>query len=414
MLVETLPHTRSVSIGCFVRVGSAHELPSQAGISHFLEHMLFKGSQRFPSPKQISDAIEGVGGIHDAYTDHESTVFHAKVADLHAQRAMDVLGDMLCNPLLLPEDVEKERRVIIEELRQTADTPAEYVHSILDAAMWGDQPLGRDIAGSTASVADLRHTDLTNFWRQHYTGTNTIVSLAGNITPDQAAEIVERTLGNLPSGVRSTPIVTTPAHPGPQLTLERDPSEQASFAIGLPGLSRYDPDRRALMVLDTILGGSMSSRLIQSLREERGLAYHLGSESHDHHDAGKWIIFASVEPDRLNEALQATFAELHKLRQQGISPAELDGVKQQVQGGILLSLEDTWAVAARNGSHQLFYGEVLPIEQVVAEVDAVTIEAIERVIERLLHKDALHLAIIGPYDKRSERALAKQLQQWQL
>ncbi len=402
LLVEELPHTHSVSIGCFVGVGSGHETNEQAGMSHFIEHMLFKGSRGYPTPKIISDTIEGVGGMLDAYTEHESTVYHAKVADIHFERAIALLGDMLTYPLFDPRDVEKERRVITEELRETADTPSEFVHTLLDTTMWGDQPLGRDIAGTEASIAGLKAADLTAFWRRHYHRGNLIISIAGRITPSQAVALVEQAMQAIPQGVALPPIPTTPQRDGPLVMLEVDDSEQANFALGFAGIAKNDPDRRAMLVFDTVLGGGMSSRLVQEIREERGLAYAVGSDRQEHHDAGKWLVYGSVDPEMLVECIEATMAQLRAIRTHGITAVELDQVKEQVKGGILLSLEDTWSVAARNGSHQLHYGFVIPLEQVVAEVEAVTVDDVLRVARRVLREESMHLAVVGPFDAADE------------
>jgi predicted Zn-dependent peptidase len=398
VLVEELPHTHSISIGCFVGVGSGHEDHPICGISHFIEHMLFKGSQRRPSPRLISDAIEGVGGILDAYTSFESTVYYAKVADIHFDRAVDVLADMLLQPCFDPRDVEKERRVIAEELRQTEDTPSELVHLLLDSAMWGDQPLGRDIAGDEASVAALTRELVLDHWHRHYTRANTVISIAGNIKAERAVEAIAQALEAMAAGSLAAFIASQPPLPGPALALRDDDSEQGNFCLGFPGIPQGDPDRRAMQVFDTVLGGGMSSRLFQEIREERGLAYSVGSYSREHHDAGKWVIYGSVEPDNLHECIATTMRELRAALTGGITEDELQRVKEQVKGGILLSLEDTWSVASRNGSHELRYGRVIPVEQVVAEVEQVTRADVLRVAGRVLREDALHLAVIGPFD----------------
>ena len=398
VLVEELPHTHSVSVGCFVGVGAGHETHEIAGISHFIEHMLFKGSERYPTPRLISDAIEGVGGVLDAYTSFESTVYYAKVADIHFDRAVDVLADMLLRPRFDPKDIEKERRVITEELRQTADTPSDLVHTLVDAAVWGDQPLGRDIAGDEESVAGLTRTQILDHWRRFYTASNMVVSIAGNILTGRALDAISAALAGLPAGEPALCLPSQPPQPGPGVLLRPDDSEQGNFCLGFPGLPQSDPDRRAMMVFDTVLGGSMSSRLFQQIREELGLAYSVGSYSREHHDAGKWVIYGSVEPARLRECLAAVMAELRAARAGGVTEEELRRVKEQVKGGILLSLEDTWSVAARNGSHTLRYGRVIPVEQVVAEVEAVRREDVLRVARRVLREEAMHLAVIGPYE----------------
>jgi predicted Zn-dependent peptidase len=402
VLVDELPHTYSVSVGCFVGVGSGHEDHPICGISHFIEHMLFKGSEGRPNPRLISDAIEGVGGILDAYTSFESTVYYAKVADIHFDRAVDVLADMLLRPCFDPRDVEKERRVIAEELRQTEDTPSELVHLLLDSAMWGDQPVGRDIAGDEASVAGLTRELVLGHWRRYYTRSNTVISIAGNIKADRAVQAIAEAFAEMPAGEPATFIPSQPPLPGPALALRTDDSEQGNFCLGFPGIPQGDPDRRAMQVFDTILGGGMSSRLFQEIREEQGLAYSVGSYSREHHDMGKWVVYGSVEPDNLHECIATTMRELRLALNEGITEDELQRVKEQVKGGILLSLEDTWSVASRNGSHELRYGRVIPVEQVVAEVEQVTRADVQRVAQRVLREDTLHLALIGPFDDGDE------------
>ena len=398
VLVEELPHTHSVSLGCFVGVGSGHESHPICGISHFIEHMLFKGSRKYPSPRLISDAVEGVGGILDAYTSFESTVYYAKVADIHFDRALDVLSDMLLAPLLDAKDVAKERDVITQELRETEDTPSDLVHLLLDEAMWGDQPLGRDIAGDEASVAGLTGEQVVEFWRRHYNATNMVISIAGNIKAERAVEAIARALAELPAGVAAPFVASRPPLAGPALALRSDDSEQGNFCLGFPGIAQGDPDRRAMQVFDTVLGGGMSSRLFQEIREERGLAYSVGSYSREHHDTGKWVVYGSVEPDNLHDCVATVMHELRMALADGITAEELQRVKEQVKGGILLSLEDTWSVASRNGSHELRYGAVIPVEQVVAEVEAVAREDVQRVAGRVLREDAMHMAVIGPYE----------------
>lgn len=398
ILCETLPHTHSVSLGCFVGVGSGHEPHPIAGISHFIEHMVFKGSRSRPTPKLISDAIEGVGGILDAYTSFDSTVYYAKVADIYFDRAIDVLADMLVHPLFDPRDIEKERRVITEELRQTEDTPSDLVHLVLDTAMWGDQPLGRDIAGDEESVAAITKEQILAHWQTHYCLSNLVISIAGNIDTQRSVDAIVQALAELPIGTPAQALPSAPPQPGPELVMCPDDSEQGNFCLGFPGIAQDDPDRRAMLVFDTVLGGGMSSRLFQEIREERGLAYNIGSYSREHHDTGKWLIYGSVEPEKLEECLATIMRELRAVLVEGITEEELQRVKEQVKGGILLSLEDTWSVAARNGAHQLRYGRVIPVEQVVAEVEAVTREDVLRVAQRVLREEAMHIAVIGPYE----------------
>ncbi|RLT24214.1 MAG: insulinase family protein [Chloroflexi bacterium] len=399
VVIESLPHTHSVSICCIIAVGSGHETTTQSGMAHFIEHMLFKGTPRRPTPKILIETIEGVGGMIDAYTNIESTVYSVKVADIHQARAIDVLADMVLNPNFTAADVEKERKVIIEEISQTADSPAELVHLLFDAHLWGDQPLGRDIAGSEATVASFARDALVEFWRQHYVRSNLIISVAGNVNPVAILAMIDEAFAPMPVAPVATLIATLPFHAGPQLHVHRDDSEQVNFCLGVPGLAVSDPDRRAMLVFDAIVGGNSTSRLFQEIREERALAYMIGSYSREYADAGKWVVSASVDVDAIDETISAVMQVLRTVRHEGITAAELAQIKEQVKGGILLSLEDSMAVASRNGSHLLRYGRIIPLADVVSEVEVLQLGDVMRVAERILRPEGLHLALIGPVKK---------------
>ncbi len=421
LLVEELPHTYSVAIGYFIGVGASYEPAPLSGAAHFIEHMCFKGTRELPNAMLISDAIEGVGGILNAATSYESTVYWAKVADMHFDRAVHVLTEMLCCPLFDPREVEKERRVIIEEIRSSQDSPGEWVHALLQAAMWGSQPLGRDIAGSPESISALSRDDLLTFWHKHYRPENLVISVAGNVRTDQVVATLETAFAQNgisaansklpepadPTAIQRLPDVHDihPALPGPRVTLLYRQTEQSNFCLGVPSLSYRDSRRRALQVLDTIVGGGMASRLFQILREELGLAYHIESYQSELAEAGMWVIYGGVEPDMLRESISTILDILCDILNNGVTEEEVIRVKEQVKGGILLSLEDTWSVASRNGAHQLRYNEVIPVERVVAEVEAITEADILQVARRVLQRDALHLAVIGPYGNADQPEL---------
>ncbi len=405
ILVEELPHTYSVSIGCFVAAGARHEAPAHSGAAHFIEHMLFKGSARYNSARLISQAVEGVGGMLNASTAYESTVYYAKVATIHVDRAVDVLGDMILRPLFEPHELEKERRVIIEEIRGLQDAPGDWVHELLQQKMWADSPLGRDIAGSVETVSAIGRADLMSYWQRYYNRANTVISVAGNIDLASAVQVVSAAFAELPAGPPTPPQPRPVPRPGPCLSLLSRDTEQGNFCLGLPGLAYGDPDRRPLQVLDSILGGGMSSRLFQLLREEHGLAYSVGSYHNDLSDAGMWVVYGSVDTEALRDAIALALEILRDLARSGVTADELAMVKEQVKGGLLLSLEDTWSVASRNGAHLLRYGHVIPVEQVVAEVEAVTAADVQRVARRLMRSSALHLSVIGPYGADDRREL---------
>lgn len=405
ILVEELPHTYSVSLGCFVGAGARHELDAHGGAAHFIEHMLFKGTPHYPTARQISQAVEGVGGMLNASTSYESTVYYAKVATIHFDRALDVLAEMVQRPLFDLNELEKERRVIIEEIRGLQDAPGDWVHELLQQTMWAGSPLGRDIAGSVETVSALGHAELVGFWKRHYTQANMVISVAGNIDGEAARAAVSAAFGALPATPTTTRQLTPLPRVGPRLALHARDTEQGNFCLGLPGLSYSDPDRRPLQVLDSILGGGMSSRLFQLLREDHGLAYSVGSYHNELSDTGMWVVYGSVEPEALRDAVALSLEILRDLANTGVTSDELELVKEQVKGGLLLSLEDTWSVASRNGAHLLRYGQVVPVEQVVAEVEAVTVADVQRVARRLVRSEGLHLAVVGPYSADDQRDL---------
>lgn len=397
LLVEERPHTHSVALGCFVRVGARYEPAPLSGISHLIEHMCFKGTRSIPTARQIAQYVEGVGGILDAETSYESTVYWAKVADIHFDRALHVLTELVCAPRFDADELEKERQVIIEEIRGIQDSPDDWIDTLIYESLWGEQPLGRDIAGSAESVGNISHSAMVAFWQQHYTPASLVVSVAGNVETGRVVDAVSAAFGTRPMGEPHDAIPTSAAQPGPQLKIVRRSIEQSHFSLALPALSFHDPDRRALDVLDIVMGGDMSSRLFQELREEQGLAYSVGSYQNKYADAGAWVIYGSVKPTKLTTAIRTILTMLHTLKNEGISEEEVAYVKEQVKGRILLAQEDTWSVASRNGGLQLRYGEVFSLERVVADFEAVTCADVHRVVQRILHRDRLHLVVVGPH-----------------
>jgi predicted Zn-dependent peptidase len=395
-VVEPLVAARSVAIDVVVRVGAAHEDAATSGIGHFIEHLLFKGSARWPTPRELALAIEGLGGECDAYTSYEMTVYHVRIAAAHLGHAVEVLGDLLLAPRFNAADVARERRVIVEELRETADMPPELVHTLLNHAMWGEQPLGRDVAGSEASLAQLDLPQIVAHWRAHYVQANTIVSIAGAVDPVEAHAIVERVFGAMPTGAPMPRSPVMPALPGPRVRRQRHAGQQAHVALGFVGLAAADPDLWAWRLVDAALGAGAASRLFQRIREELGLAYTIGSTFDAYDDAGTVVIYGSVAPESLQQCIHEVLDDLRRLRRLGLGADELRAARHQVQGALALALESPWAVASWN-AQQLARGIALrPLEHILAEYDAVTDDAIVRVARRVLRDDAMHLAIVGP------------------
>lgn len=415
VIVEPMPASSAVAITCHVGVGSRYETAAQSGIAHMLEHMCFKGTQHYPTALDLSRAIEGIGGEFNACTDYESTAYYVKVADLHAERGVGVLAELVTRPTLDAAELEKERGVILAEIRDYRDTPTDAVHTMLQSSLYGDQPLGREIIGTRQTVRTISHHDLTAFWQQHYTPATVIVSIAGNIAPDRAHELVAQHFGALAAApAHPPPAPCAPPVAGPRVTLRNYDSEQGHFCLGLPGVSQHDPDRRALDVLDTIVGGDMSSRLFQLIREQHGLAYSVGSYNSTFLDSGMWVLYASVKRRKLADAVRAMLTVLHDVATHGITPAELAYVQEQVRGGLRLSLDDSAAIAARNAHQYHAYGTIQSLEAVIAEYDQLTCDDIHRVAQRVISSVGLHLAIIGDYGKTDKERLRTVLEDTQL
>jgi predicted Zn-dependent peptidase len=400
-----IPHARSVSATFFVRVGSRNESTELQGASHFLEHMLFKGTQRRPTPRAISEAIEGVGGYFNAEAGKELTVYWDKVADRHWKLTLDVLADLLRNSLFEETEIEKERRVIAEELGMLADNPGDWVHLLADEAMWGDRPLGRDVAGTRDSVMALDRVALYEWFEHYYVPSNIVVSVAGRLQHEEVRAEVDCHLGDW-SG--SAPPVWEPATPGPvvRVRLKHKKTEQAHFCLALPSLSYLDPDRYALELLNIILGEGMSSRLFLEIREKQGLAYDVHSYTSEYEDDGSFVIYAGVEPSRVDQALRACLDELIRMTDP-VPEDELARAKEFWKGRMLLRLEDTRSIASWLGAQESLLGEIFTVDDVIARVDAIKSSDLQTLATRLFVPEKLCVSVIGPY--RSEDRFAKQL-----
>ncbi len=397
LLVTPMPHTRSATVALFFGVGSRYESKEHSGISHFVEHMIFKGTAKRPSARDISEAIEGIGGIMNGATGRESTVYWAKVASARLPTAMDVLADMVLNSLFRPEEVDKERRVIIEEIRMTLDSPADLVHDVIDEVLWGDQPLGWDIAGTPESLEQIGREELVEYVKTYYLATASVVSVAGKVNVDQVAEMVANMLGDLPAGqVPSAPGVQ-PTEAGPKLKVVSRDTEQANWCLAVPALPYTDPRRYVLSLLNTILGEGMSSRLFQKIREEQGLAYSVHSYVSQYRDAGALTVYAGVDVRRAVESLRATLDELARVARETVSPEELSKAKEYTKGRLVLSLEDTRGVAQWYGGQELLLGEIRTVDEVMASIDAVTAEDVMVLARELFQTQNLNLAVVGPF-----------------
>jgi predicted Zn-dependent peptidase len=397
----------SVALAVMFAVGSRYEEPERAGLAHFIEHMVFKGSRRYPTAKAISEAIEGVGGVLNAATDKEATLFWAKVPAGKFALAADVLCDMVFHAGLDAAEVAKERLVVIEELRMYMDNPQDYVHTLFDEVMWPDHPLGRDTAGTEATVRSFQRDDCLRYLGEHYLGANIVVSVAGAIEHDEALSLLQPLVEAWGSGPAPTPPPAPAPAETPRLRFLNKRTEQANVVLGTHGVSYLDEDRFAIDLLNAVLGEGMSSRLFLSLREDQGLAYDVHSFTIKHHDAGALGVYLGCEPKRATKAVQAAVRELAALADTPVGDEELAKAREYSKGRLLLQLEGTSSLCNYLGQQELLTGEILLPDEVVRRIDAVTPADIQRVARRLLG-GGLRAAVIGPFrqPERFEAQLA--------
>ena len=397
VLSTPMPHTRSVTVSFYVGAGARYERDELAGISHLVEHCVFKGTVDWPEPADISIAIEGVGGVINAATDREYTVYYAKAPAPQLDVALDVVLDLACRPLFDAGELEKERQVILEELAAVEDSPAQVAGLAMDALLWAGTPIGRDIAGTPKSVASIPHAETVAYWRDQYSPRNAVVSLAGALDPGYVAERVAERTASWEFGEASPWAAAPVASNGNRVALRRKETEQTHLVLGLPSVSATHPDRYALALLIGILGDGMSSRLFLRVREELGLAYDVHAYGSALHDSGAMHVYLAVDPDRATEALTATLGELSRLRD-GVEPEELERARRYVNGRMLMQLEDTRAVSGWNGSQELLRGEIKTVDEVAAAYEAVTADDLARVAHEYIREDRLRLSAVGPRD----------------
>ena len=393
-----LPDRYSVALAVYLGVGSRYETAETAGVSHFLEHMLFKGSQRYPTPDKISLAVEGVGGSLDGFTTYARTAYSARVPAAHYVTALDVLADMLRSPRLRAADVAKERKVIQEELSMVADEPESWLTLLADELMFGDHPLGRPVHGTEASLRAMRPATLQAHLDAFYRPNNTVVALVGAFDPAQALDAVAARLGDWTPGPTPDFLPAPALPPGPRVRVGTRSIEQAHLRLTVPGLSMFDPDRHILQVLSALLGDGMSSRLFLDLRERSALAYNVYSDDGYEHDMGALVLYAAVDPPRATRAVRAMLGHLWRLRDEPVPEAELVKTKEYLKGGLLLSLEDTAEIADSLASQAVVREEILTAGDLVERIERVTPADIQRVARRLLHPEQLHLTIVGPFE----------------
>lgn len=399
VLATPIPGAPSVTVAAFVRAGSLYEDDKLAGVSHYLEHLLYKGTKHYPDARQISELIEGVGGMMNASTDRELTVYWFKVARPHYQRAASLIADMLLSPLLDPKEIEKERQVILEEIAMTNDYPSFRAELLIEDALWPDQPMGRDVAGTKQSVNALTRDDIVKYTARQYGPTNVVISVAGDLSLEQAVESLGPEIGQWKPTRSLEPLPVSDTANGSRFRMESRKTDQAHLCLALHSLPLDHKDRYAEDLMNTILGEGMSSRLFVELREKRGLVYDIHSSVSHYRNTGCMVVNCGVDPKNSYKAVRLIIDELEKLRER-VPEAELTKAKEMSKGRLLLRLEDTRSVAMWSGAQEALLRRVRTPEEVLARVAEVTADDVQRVARDLITPEKLHMSVVGAF--RSE------------
>jgi predicted Zn-dependent peptidase len=410
VVTEAMPGVRSATLGVWLGVGSRDEAPTLSGASHFLEHLLFKGTRR-RTALDISTALDAVGGELNAFTSKEYTCVHARVIDVDLPMAIDVVTDMVASSALAREDVEAEREVILDEIAMHDDDPDDVVHNLFQERLWEGTALGRPVIGTPESIKALTREQVTRYYRRRYRADNTVVAVAGNVDHASVVRLVRQAFSRS-EFLRDVHAQPRPLRPSKTLVPTRSGpvvrhrgTEQASFVLGVPGIRRTDQRRYALGVLNGVLGGGSSSRLFQEIRERRGMAYSIYSYIGHYADSGMFGVAGGCLPERTDAVLDICRQELARVAEHGITPAELELGKGQLKGASVLGLEDSGARMARVAKAELLHGELVGLEELLRRVDAVTLDEVHALAAELLAARPT-LAVVGPFDDSDRFAAA--------
>lgn len=401
ILISPTPHVHSVSVCFFLKTGSRYEPEELGGVSHFIEHLLFKGTAKRPRAQDIASAVEGIGGILNAGTGRDMTDYWAKVAQPHLPVALDVLSDMLQNSLFEEEEIEKERQVIAEEINMLVDMPDSLVQMIINALQWPDNPIGREILGTPESVAHISRDDMLNYMSRHYGPENVVLAISGNISIPNTIEMVRDHLESWIGGGHQEYVPFQGTQTEPRVDVVHRPIEQGHLCINVPALSRHDPDRFKLRLLNTILGEGMSSRLFLEIREKQGLAYSVESYTDSLDETGIIGTYAGVAPENIDQAIVAIIGEWTRIKEEPIPEEELIKAREFIKGRLLLRMEDTFSIAQWNGQQELLQPQILSLDEVIGRLDSITSDQIQDLAQRLFIPSQINLAIVGPFGTAS-------------
>jgi len=397
---EHVPHVQSVSVGMFVGIGSRDEGDPVRGISHFIEHMMFKGTRK-RTARQIADEIESRGGHLNAFTDKETTCYHLRVLADDTPLALDILTDMLRGSVFDPDEMEREKRVVLEEIKMYEDSPEDRIHEIFESTLWSTHPLGKAIIGTDKTVSNLTRDDITEYIGTCYRPDRIVISAAGNIPHEELVQMAGEALGDM-EGKAPTRKQRKPKPTGKSKQVRKRDVEQVHFCLGTAAYSKKQTERYSLSILNNVLGGNMSSRLFQEIREKRGLAYAIGSYGRSYEDGGYFCVYGGTSPTTYDQVVELTRTEFDKVRKEGISDDELSKAKTQVRGALVLGLESMSARMNRYGDNILSYGRVVPLEEILTNYEAVSQESIAEVAKQVLDPEQLTLTAIGPFSARKK------------
>jgi predicted Zn-dependent peptidase len=393
LVTEAMPHVRSVTVGVWLTRGSRHESDAESGIAHFVEHMLFKGTAT-RSAQEIAQAIDSIGGQLDAFTAKEYASYFIKVLDDQLPLALDLLSDMVLHPALAPDDVTKEQSVILEEIKMVEDAPDDLVHELFAQQFWSRHPLGRPILGTPETVSSFSSEGLRRYFERTYAASHLVVVAAGHLDHPRLRDMVQHAFAALP--LRPASAVTAPPAVTPGIVSRHKDIEQSHICLGTPALPQAHADRHVLHVVNTVLGGSMSSRLFQHIREERGLAYAVFSNVTTYSDAGMLTVYAGCASDKVNEVVDLTLAELVELSRTVVPADELRRAKDHLKGSLMLGLESTSSRMLHLARQEIYFGRQFTLDHTLDQIEAVTAEDVQRVARDLFQSGELVATVVGP------------------
>ncbi|OGD37431.1 hypothetical protein A2V94_01210 [Candidatus Atribacteria bacterium RBG_16_35_8] len=409
--IEEMPYMKSVAIVFGIGAGSRYEVQKHQGISHLIEHMLFKGTTRRKSTLEISQVIEGIGGEINASTSKETTYLYAKVPQEQFKTAFDVLADIILNSLMREEDLHKEKNIIIEEIKKYQDIPEELVEILLDKIMWKNHPLGKSILGDEKSIINIQREDLLSYINTFYRPNNLVISVAGNIKIEEVILQVDKYFKLIKKGEVKNYLPAKDNQKSTQIGIKYKKSNQTHLSFGFPGISRLDPDKYSVDLLDIILGSGLSSRLFQKIRVRKSLAYDIHSFIQYFNDISSFNIYAGIDSSKLRETIQTILGELNKIKDSNLKEDELRKAKEMYKGALSLSLESTLSRAFWLGNRILLYGKTSTFDEIKEKIEEVKVKDIQKMAQNIFTKDKINLSIVGPFKEKDKEEYNSLLQE---